>query len=452
MKAPRLTIIHWFTIFYALGIMLARTGISHAQELPRVKFAPPFPYGPADVPDVVVNDLNGDGKMDFACVSRFPNLMTVFTNSGTTSFGFSTNYLMPGPPTSITAGDLNGDGKPDLVATSAGIISVFTNVINATFAPPINYGIFTNGALTLSSVSLGDFNGDHKLDIAAGISGSNVVTVLLNNGDGTFGLPKIFSTGSTASLSPITITLADVNNDGIPDIVTANGSGGESTSVLLGNGDGSFGTGATFSARGWPISAVVADFNNDGKPDIATANANENSVGLLFGKGDGTFQTAVTNQVLADPRPMAAADLNGDGNPDLVMVHNSNRAAALGILLGKGDGAFLAETNAFAPTPVNRIIVADVNGDNQPDLVIAANSGVSFFLNQSLPALKYHLEGDHIILQWPNWSGYTLETTFTTLPTNNWIEVTDTPTQISNQNFLTNSIDASNQLFRLKHP
>ncbi|WP_160164545.1 FG-GAP repeat domain-containing protein [Pedosphaera parvula] len=431
--------------------MLASLSPTMAHAVPPVKFASPVPYGALNASDVAVNDFDGDGKMDFASVTRLPNLMSVFTNSGNGSFGISSNYALPNQPFSIAAGDLNGDGKPDIVATWRGVISVFTNVNNATFAPAIDYGIFTNNALILSSVSLGDFNGDHKLDIAVGILGSNVVTVLLNNGNGTFGSPTNFPTHSTANMGPITITLADLNNDGILDIVTANGSGGDSISVLLGNGDGSFSFGTNYSTKGYPICAVVGDFNNDGKPDIAATNPGENSIGLLFGNGDGTFGTAITTQVLADPRPMAAGDLNGDGNLDLVMVHNSiTSTSARGILLGKGDGSFLAETNAFAPPPVNRIIVADVNGDNQPDLLIAASSGVSIYLNQSVPTLKGDYQTGRLVLQWPNWAGYILETA-TMLPTDTWIAVTDTPALVNNQNSLTNFVTGSNQFFRLNH-
>src|SRR5882762_4071528 len=105
------------------------------------------------------------------------------------------------------------------------------------------------------------------------------------------------------------VALADVNGDGILDIVTANGyatnevnPGGQGISVLLGNGDGAFQDARTVRADGNPSFVAVGDFNNDGKADIAALNGpSTTSVSLLYGNGDGTFQSPVDTPISDKP-------------------------------------------------------------------------------------------------------------------------------------------------------
>ena len=116
--------------------------------------------------------------------------------------------------------------------------------------------------------------------------------MLLGNGDGTFEPEETFPTGKT----PRAVAVADFNGDGQVDIVTAN-LGDDTASVLLGNGDGTFSLGTQQSAPAppsAPFQVVVADVNGDGIPDIVTANRPDNSVSVLLGNRDGSFQTKET--------------------------------------------------------------------------------------------------------------------------------------------------------------
>src|SRR5436853_2605331 len=137
--------------------------------------------------------------------------------------------------------------------------------------------------------------------------------------------------------------LADVNGDGILDIVTANGyatndfnPGGQGVSVLLGNGDGTFQDARTARADGNPSFVVVGDFNNDGKADIAVVNGpGTNTVSVLYGNGDGSFQQLPGTDLVLSDTPMVvglggqygtlvAADFNGDGKLDLAVAFSRN--------------------------------------------------------------------------------------------------------------------------------
>jgi hypothetical protein len=183
-----------------------------------------------------------------------------------------------------------------------------------------------------------------------------------------------------------------LNGDGKPDLVVANwggnnGGAGEGTvGVLLGNGNGIFQTAVTYGSGGIEaFSVAIGDLNGDSKPDLvvtacASANcANGGIVGVLLGNGDGTFKTAIPygsgQPVLGSiPTEVVIADVNGDKKPDL-LVANSN--ALGGVLLGNGDGTFQPAMTYGANTIA--IAVGDVNGDGKPDLVVA-NGGAGVLL------------------------------------------------------------------------
>src|SRR2546422_7531311 len=128
----------------------------------------------------------------------------------------------------------------------------------------------------------------------------------------------------TPTLAPDTTlfraAVGDVNGDGRPDLAVAN-YGSNSVSVLLGNGDGTFQAAQTFVAGSGPVWVAVGDVNGDGRLDLAVANYYSNSVSVLLGNGDGTFQTALTFATAgANPENVAVGDVNLDGRPDLAVA------------------------------------------------------------------------------------------------------------------------------------
>jgi surface antigen len=103
--------------------------------------------------------------------------------------------------------------------------------------------------------------------------------------------------------------------------VVANASG-NSISVLLGNGDGTFGGKTDFTTGTQPQSLVIADFDRDGKLDVATANntAGSGSVSVLLGNGLGGYLSHVEFATGANPGSIAAGDLDGDGKLDVAVA------------------------------------------------------------------------------------------------------------------------------------
>ena len=217
------------------------------------------------------------------------------------------------------------------------------------FAPAVDYG---SGGQDAQSVAVADVNGDGKPDLLVANAGSNSVGVLLGNGDGTFQTAVLYPSGGYGAIS---VAVADVNGDRKPDLIVANVCGDSkcatsgTVGVLLGNGDGTFQVAATYDSGGYSALSVAAlDVNRDGKPDLLVANGcaiqlqnctGDGVVGVLLGNGDGTFQAAVSYDSGGQyAYAVAVADVNGDGKPDLLVANWSSNS--VGVLLGNGDGIF----------------------------------------------------------------------------------------------------------------
>jgi hypothetical protein len=339
----------------------------------------------------VVADVNGDGKPDIVVTNPGPNTVGVLLGNGDGTFQPAVTYGSGGPvSSSLAVADLTGDGKQDIVVPNwwggggwgnyDGAVDVLMGNGDGTFQPPVSYD--AGGWLSIA-VAVADVNGDGKPDIAVANFQGSSVTVLLNNGDGTFRPAVSYPTGVGATA----VAIGDVNGDGKPDLVVAvhvNGNcSGSAVEVLLGNGDGTFQPAVGYDTGGaCPGSVTVADVNGDGKLDIVVGNGGgkangDGVVGVLLGNGDGTFQPAQAyDSGGSGAGSVAVADVNGDGNPDIVLITGSPETSNISILLGNGDGTFQsALTYGSGATPVSSIVVADVNHDGNPDLVVGNTTG-----------------------------------------------------------------------------
>ena len=226
----------------------------------------------------------------------------------------------------------------------------------------------------------------------------------------TFAAPVTYSTGSASSTgynNPYDLLGVDLNRDGKPDLLVAN-STDNSVGVLLGTGSGTFQTARTYSAEGNgnnPVNLAVADLNADGKPDVVTGNTGRDQITVFLGNGDGSLQSAVSYSPGSTSRPqgVAIADVNGDRIPDILTANSSVFASgnsSVGVLFGTGNGKFQTAVNypTGSGTVPNRIVVADVSGDGQLDLLTANNNGsVSVLLGNGTgtfrPTTNYAVSG-----------------------------------------------------------
>ncbi|MFZ4523968.1 MAG: FG-GAP-like repeat-containing protein [Chlorobium sp.] len=226
-----------------------------------------------------VTDLNGDGKADFVVmgVDYATNTwkVSVLMNKGDGTFTAKVGNTLYRSPDYVTTPDLNGDGHADLLlvgvdyATNTGKLSVLMNKGDGTFAATIDYA--TNSAPAL--VTTTDLNGDGKgdimvtgLDYAGNIS---KISVLLNNGDGTFAPKADYAVGFYGA-SPSFVTVVDLNGDGYNDILfkLSNGQEPDKVFALLNNGKGAFDEKIAYTSGAYLSSLTTADLNNDGMADI----------------------------------------------------------------------------------------------------------------------------------------------------------------------------------------
>jgi len=333
---------------------------------------------------MATGDFDGDGKLDLASEE------VLFLGNGEGTFPAATNYTAGTSPFSVAAEDFNGDGKLDLAVANAGgnDVSILLGAGTGSFGPATHFAVGTGPVF----VAAADLNGDLKPDLVIVNLVSNDASILLGTGTGSFGPPTNFAVG----LHPVSVSIAYFNGDTIPDLAVANAGddSGDSLipgtlSVLLGNGDGTFGPATDISVGNQPVSVAAADFNGDGKTDLALVNSDAKSgsavlpgnLVILLGQGDGTFGTPTNITVGSNPAAVSIADFNYDGKPDLAIADSGSNTVS--VLVGKGDGTFIGSGSLAVGKSPAFIAVGDFNDDGRFDLAVAnaEDRNISILLN-----------------------------------------------------------------------
>jgi hypothetical protein len=333
-----------------------------------------------------MGDFNGDGKADFAVVNEGSNTVSILLGRGDGTFRPKTDFTTGTTPWGLGVGDFNGDGKLDLAVANRGAnsISILIGNGDGTLQPRTDI-ILPPTPVTLLpvvplAVTVGDFNGDGKADLAVAtqVFNTNDVTILLGNGNGTFQASVTTVTnGSTfagfglSGNGQSSIATADFNGDGHLDLVVVNNTdfrqpfgrgsfisspGPGTVSVLLGNGDGTFQAPRNSAVGSEAMTVAVGDFNGDGRPDFAVNNLASNSLSVFTNSGGGNFSSST---ILGVSGNLAAGDFNGDGITDL--------AAGGTVFKGQAGTGLQAPTTSYALT-MSSPVTADLNGDGHLDL------------------------------------------------------------------------------------
>ncbi len=320
-------------------------------------------------PYITLYDVNGDGHLDL--VFGEDKGMGVALNQGDGTFGPIINSpaaSLAGQFVDFTLGDFNGDGKVDVALSDGGIM---LGIGDGHFhAPPLRYADFG------SSLIAADANSDGKLDVI-GLSAGLLIT--RGYGDGTMRSPRYFLAPPPWGQAS-QIALGDFNNDGKNDVAVLEGPQGNDPyiSIFVGDGTGGFTPLHTFLAFSFANFSGFAtgDFNHDGKLDLVVWNSDYSALGqvaVFLGNGDGTFQAPIISDAGYMPVAIAVGDFNKDGKLDVAVADSCTSSSdcsqgVVNILLGQGNGSFTAgSTLAFGASP-NSIVAADFNGDGILDL------------------------------------------------------------------------------------
>jgi hypothetical protein len=335
------------------------------------------PYG------IAAGDFNGDGKPDLAVANQYSGNVSILLGSGGGGFSAASDspITLGGGPSAIASADLNDDGRPDLVTTNYGGNNVDVllgdgNGIFYTPIPPAFSPVTVTSTAAFATVAA-DFNGDGLLDFAVtNYTSSGTVSIFLAQASGGY----VAASGSPYSVggNPSGIVAGDFNNDGHPDLAVAN-STSATVSILTNSSSspGSFTLTSSPSAGTNPTSITSADFNGDGYPDLAvTNNISSPTVTILSNNKSGGFKAASGSSVSVggtDPFGIVAGDFNGDGHPDLAVTGGSgNTVGTVSILTNNGSGGFTVTSSpsigGYNPYAVT---AADFNGDGSLDLAVA---------------------------------------------------------------------------------
>lgn len=345
-------------------------------------FAPHVTYAAGTNPrSVAIADLDGDGDNDLAVInSNSANVVAIFMNSGNGTFAAQVTYAAGIASLSIAIADLDADGDNDLaVADLAGSnVSILRNNGNGTFAARVTYGVEAGPV----SVAIADLDTDGDNDLAVVNLNSETVSILRNNGNGTFAAQVTYAAGQ----GPQSISVADLDADGDRDLAVANGNNSTNTlSILRNNGDGTFAARVEYAAgttvANGPRSVAIADLNGDGDLDAAIANSSPpGSVSVLQNNGNGTFGAWVAYPVAGVPNSIASADLDADGDNDLFVAA---RLTTIAVLFNNGNGTFGGALNYGVGNGAYALAIADLDGNTSFDVAVAneISNNISVLIN-----------------------------------------------------------------------
>jgi hypothetical protein len=358
---------------------------------------------------LAAGDLNGDGIADLVAVSESATLggsgsVTVMLGKADGTFQSPVSYTLPGEfGLSVVIDDFNGDGKLDIVASSTSALSTTTATDSLTFlegngdgtfqapqsvqvTPPAGFNGYT-GAVPYFGLISTDLRGNGAKDLVT--SGG---IVLLGNGNGTFTqLSTVaFPTPTSTSQWGPDVIAADFNKDGKIDVAVSNG---ESIAIYSGNGDGTFTTGSSYASIANTGVLSEADLDGDGNVDLYSGTARggifggdqfeHNQAYALLGNGNGTFQGAPEMPFVFNGTNLV--NLNGDKVPDGVGLNVTSTSVSFTSYLGSSNGSFttgptlsvspvMIQGTSYTVTAVNSFGFGDTTGGGNNDLVYLPQS------------------------------------------------------------------------------
>ena len=312
------------------------------------------------------------------------NSLSVLPGNGDGTFGAARTIPLTFSPLTILDGQLGTNGKTDIVVGSHNNSTVGV-ILQASDGTLSEHDYTATGLTDTQSVAIGNFgNGLQDIAVASDDAGTtNNVAIFFNNGDGTFTLHQVFSVPHTHLASLTSFTANGTTHLAVADQDI------NAVTVLVNNGAGTFSAGPDYAVGAGPVTIKSGKFNvtHDNNDDLVTANSTGGSVSVLLGNGDGTFNPTAVTTALAGvpagggPLKVRVANLTNSGNPDLIALLSPGSSGNAEVLLGQGNGTFhVGNVISVAGSPT-ALAAGDLNGDGLTDMALAGPSQVSAFLN-----------------------------------------------------------------------
>ena len=346
---------------------------------------------------VAIGDLDEDGKLDMAVANWTSNTISIYRNTSTSgsisssSFASKVDFATGSYPYGIALSDLDGDGKMDIAVTNGGsnTVSVFRNthtsgnITFTSFAPKVDFAT----GIEPYRISLGDLDGDGKLDIAVTNSNSSTVSVFRNTSTSgslttsSFSSKVDFATGS----QPSSVSIGDLDGDAKMDLAVVNYWSNtlsvlRNTSTSGSISSSSFTSKVDFTTGSYPNSVSLGDLDGDGKIDMAVANEASNTISIYRNTStsgsisSSSFTSKVDFASGSNPWSVSIGDLDGDGKSDLAVTNSGTTVSVFRNTSTSGSissSSFATKVDFATGSNPLSISIGDIDGDGKLDMAVA---------------------------------------------------------------------------------
>ncbi|MBN2089838.1 VCBS repeat-containing protein, partial [candidate division KSB1 bacterium] len=312
--------------------------------------------------EVITGDFDNDNDIDIAATHKDSSSISVLLNNGDATFATFQSYNIGKNAWTLYAAEITGDAFLDMiVARTSGELVILKNKQDGTFS--INQMQMETG---LQHVHGGDIDGDGDHDLVTVNSTTNKIKILKNRGDGSF----IFSNTYESTYWINSVVVADFSGDTRLDFGVANYDS-DNITIYQGNGDGSFKNFQNWFIGNNPHDIFAADLNNDGLQEIITCASDLWAI-VLLNYGDGTFETIDRlYNINRTPDAIESSDFNGDGFNDIAIYHGYTLRQYplnlfLTVLFNDGEGYFSNQIQLGGKAVENENSMDLGNGSRHP--------------------------------------------------------------------------------------